>query len=325
MPGRRYTAGNQYRYGFNGKENDNEVKGEGNQQDYGMRIYDPRLGKFLSVDPLTKNFPWYTPYQFAGNMPIWAIDLDGAEPLKSTISEILVSSNNTVKVTSQLQIKVQIINMSSHSDSKFYMNSIKSFVENGLNQLQGSHSGNISSSHKFNFATKSIEPVEAYMQNVTYDISNVNVDIGVVSSINDLSSDAMIFAIVDNIKPYTENGKTIDPIGRTNMKTGMTLLEAGELLETKVNFPMAKSLVRHEIGHQFYLGHDKDDPGSIMFTAANGITEFRNDHIVAMARAAIGNWAYLWDKKTEGKNLTQSSKGSDNPSKDLETFIEENK
>lgn len=37
-----------YRYGFNGKENDNEVKGEGNQQDYGMRIYDPRLGKFLS-------------------------------------------------------------------------------------------------------------------------------------------------------------------------------------------------------------------------------------------------------------------------------------
>ncbi len=42
-----------YRYGFNGKENDNEVKGEGNQQDYGFRIYDPRLGRFLSVDPLT--------------------------------------------------------------------------------------------------------------------------------------------------------------------------------------------------------------------------------------------------------------------------------
>ncbi|HWJ29919.1 MAG TPA: hypothetical protein VNS32_25490, partial [Flavisolibacter sp.] len=42
-----------YRYGFNGKENDDEVKGEGNQQDYGMRVYDTRLGKFLSVDPLT--------------------------------------------------------------------------------------------------------------------------------------------------------------------------------------------------------------------------------------------------------------------------------
>jgi RHS repeat-associated protein len=67
------------RYGFNGKENDNEVKGDGNQQDYGFRIYDPRLGRFLSVDPLTKSYPELTPYQFASNTPIQAIDLDGLE------------------------------------------------------------------------------------------------------------------------------------------------------------------------------------------------------------------------------------------------------
>jgi hypothetical protein len=35
----------------------------------------------LSVDPLSPEYPWYTPYQFAGNMPIWAIDLDGLEPV----------------------------------------------------------------------------------------------------------------------------------------------------------------------------------------------------------------------------------------------------
>lgn len=82
MPYRHFTHGNDvYRYGFNGKENDNDVKGEWNQQDYGMRIYDPWLGRFLSVDPITKEYPWYTPYQFAGNMPIWAIDLDGLEPV----------------------------------------------------------------------------------------------------------------------------------------------------------------------------------------------------------------------------------------------------
>jgi RHS repeat-associated protein len=69
-----------YRYGFNGKENDNDVKGvEGSQQDYGMRIYDPRIGKFLSVDPLTKQYPELTPYQFASNSPIQGIDLDGLE------------------------------------------------------------------------------------------------------------------------------------------------------------------------------------------------------------------------------------------------------
>lgn len=80
MPGRKYNTESLYRYGFNGKENDNDIKGEGNQQDYGMRIYDPRLGKFLSVDPITKDYPWYTPYQFAGNMPVRYIDLDGLEP-----------------------------------------------------------------------------------------------------------------------------------------------------------------------------------------------------------------------------------------------------
>jgi RHS repeat-associated protein len=86
MPGRTYSAQTGYKYGFNGKENDNEIKGEGNQIDYGMRIYDPRLGRFLSVDPLTNNFPWYTPYQFAGNTPIQAIDLDGEEEKHYTLT-----------------------------------------------------------------------------------------------------------------------------------------------------------------------------------------------------------------------------------------------
>jgi len=69
----------EYCFGFNGKEQDNEVSGSGNSYDYGFRIYNPRLGRFLSVDPLTKSYPWYTPYQFAGNKPIVAIDLDGLE------------------------------------------------------------------------------------------------------------------------------------------------------------------------------------------------------------------------------------------------------
>jgi RHS repeat-associated protein len=89
ISGRKFSLGD-YRYGFNRKENDNEVKGEGNQQDYGMRIYDPRLGKFLSTDPITSDFPNLTPYQFASNSPNWAIDLDGMEAwvvVKKTVQD----------------------------------------------------------------------------------------------------------------------------------------------------------------------------------------------------------------------------------------------
>lgn len=69
----------EYLFGFNGKEMDNEVKGTGASYDYGFRIYDPKLGRFLSVDSLTRKYAMLTPYQFASNTPIWAIDLDGLE------------------------------------------------------------------------------------------------------------------------------------------------------------------------------------------------------------------------------------------------------
>ena len=78
MPGRSFSSSN-YRFGFNGKAMDNEVNGNGNQYDYGVRIYNPRIAKFLSIDPITKKYPELTPYQFASNTPIMAIDLDGLE------------------------------------------------------------------------------------------------------------------------------------------------------------------------------------------------------------------------------------------------------
>jgi RHS repeat-associated protein len=80
IPGRGYNS-EKYRFAFNGKESDKEWKGTtGAVYDYGFRIYDARVTRFLSVDPLTKDYPWYTPYQFAGNMPIAFIDIDGLEP-----------------------------------------------------------------------------------------------------------------------------------------------------------------------------------------------------------------------------------------------------
>lgn len=79
MVGRSFSSGD-YRYGFNGKEKDSEgLGGGGATYDYGFRIYNPAIGKFLSVDPLRGSYPWYTPYQFAGNSPIKYIDLDGLE------------------------------------------------------------------------------------------------------------------------------------------------------------------------------------------------------------------------------------------------------
>lgn len=78
--GNGYVVMGGYRYGFNGMEKDDEVKGNGNSYDFGARIYDPRVGRFLSLDPKSKSFPFMSPYCFADNNPIRLIDVDGEGP-----------------------------------------------------------------------------------------------------------------------------------------------------------------------------------------------------------------------------------------------------
>ena len=79
IPTLSYTA-KKYRFGFNGKEDDREW----HAQDYGFRLYTPREARFISVDPITAQYPELTPYQFASNTPIQAVDLDGLEGVRAT-------------------------------------------------------------------------------------------------------------------------------------------------------------------------------------------------------------------------------------------------
>jgi len=53
------------------------VKGGGNSYDFGARIYDPRLGRFMSIDPQSKRYPWNSPYNYAEDRPIDGIDENG--------------------------------------------------------------------------------------------------------------------------------------------------------------------------------------------------------------------------------------------------------
>ena len=50
-----------------------------NWYDYGFRNYDPQIGRFTQLDPLTDDYPELTPYQYASNDPITNIDIDGLE------------------------------------------------------------------------------------------------------------------------------------------------------------------------------------------------------------------------------------------------------
>ncbi|MGD1845483.1 MAG: RHS repeat domain-containing protein [Salibacteraceae bacterium] len=70
---------NDYRYAFNGEEKDDDWKGLGNSYDYGARMHDPRLGRWLSIDPLAEDYPMFSTYHFTANSPIMMIDEEGKD------------------------------------------------------------------------------------------------------------------------------------------------------------------------------------------------------------------------------------------------------
>jgi RHS repeat-associated protein len=74
----RTIEGDFYRRGFNGMEKDDEVKNsEGTSYDFGARMYDPRVGRFLSSDHFMRISVNKSLYSFAGNSPIYSIDKNG--------------------------------------------------------------------------------------------------------------------------------------------------------------------------------------------------------------------------------------------------------
>ena len=78
MPGRKWNNGD-YRYGYNGMEQDIELKGNGNSYTTEFRQYDPRLGRWMSLDPMMAKFPSMSPYLAFNNNPVYFVDPMGLE------------------------------------------------------------------------------------------------------------------------------------------------------------------------------------------------------------------------------------------------------
>lgn len=66
--------GGEYRYGFNGMEQDDEVAGANNSYTTEFRQNDPRIGRWLSMDPKSMKFPWQSPYVSMDNKPQVLVD-----------------------------------------------------------------------------------------------------------------------------------------------------------------------------------------------------------------------------------------------------------
>ena len=118
----RTVEGDFYRRGFNGMEKDDEVKGKGNSYDFGARINDPRVGRWLSIDPAFQKYPWLSTYQYTSNNPIKYIDIDGRDfgiTFDHKNGTILISANfYTINEKTTKEAKAAVANWNSLSGMK---------------------------------------------------------------------------------------------------------------------------------------------------------------------------------------------------------------
>jgi RHS repeat-associated protein len=103
-----YVAANgsvgDYRYGYQGQETDDEIKGEGNSVNYKYRMHDPRIGRFFAVDPLAAEYPWNSPYAFSENVVIHMVELEGLEA-SSTKDKAKDTESGKTEITMTFKLK----------------------------------------------------------------------------------------------------------------------------------------------------------------------------------------------------------------------------
>jgi RHS repeat-associated protein len=115
-------------------EKDDEWKGAGNSYTTEFRINDPRLGKWLSIDPLAHKFPWQSPYVSMDNNPIALTD-----PFGLSTTKYEDEAGNLLLDTKDGSDDVVTISDDKLEDFKFYGESYKN---DGMKPLYDSKAWN---------------------------------------------------------------------------------------------------------------------------------------------------------------------------------------
>ena len=281
-----------YRYGFNGKEHQDEQVG--GDYDYGMRIYDSRICRFLSVDPLTPKYPWFTPYQFASNSPIWYIDLDGLEGVSATNVKVTQLGANHIQITADVEIKIKVLNLSESANYQIdfsRLNSIGTEISTSLStQTNGVHPA-------FGI-TKPDGSKPVTFPKVTYKF-NVKTTFVEVNSMDQIQDNDFVIVVVDKLDDTFK-----DKFGNTHSTgahvVGGTVAFIPTSYLTSLSKSSSQKTTKHELFHILGLDdiEDASKSGNLMYHLGGGGGNSLTSEQIAESLSSLFGSAPLDKNKT---------------------------
>ncbi|MCA6069226.1 DUF6443 domain-containing protein [Chryseobacterium sp. RG1] len=206
-----------YTYSFQGQEKQQET----GWNSFKWRNYDPAMGRFFNIDPLSEKYAYQSHYNFSENRVVDGRELEGLEWVKNST----INDNGTKTYTADAKFKVlnNAQNVISNSDLKYYF---PRFTK----QMEESYNGKTTSGDEFKVGkieyqvVDKVDPSKDYYIELTTQV---------------LEKDG---------SPSTAAGK-VDKIGDTQVNR----------MQVNVKKTNLEGIVAHEVNHTAGNRH-QDDP-----------------------------------------------------------------
>lgn len=262
---------------------------------YGVRYYDPAIGRFTGVDPISDQFPWVNTYNYAENNPTTGIDLWGLQYVDANVALKMDAQPKKINVSGSMGLNIKVVNESSGS------------VGSGVLSF---HQGKISSTFDMrnptSFSEKLTHNVGEAQGGAEYQIGGnlyVNATLKMAKR-SDVKPGDIVMILVDELKKV----KNRDIQGRT---VGAYIM----FVEIDA-FNKKDKVPTHEVGHLIGNLVHTENPNLLMTETADGqgynlrLKEYQN---------ILSNFVYR-------KGLEQKEGGNEyyNTPKEIERWWNEN-